>query len=286
MLHQLSSEQFHLAQALFGAPHHLAVAAAFAGEAPAELYVDDPQAPQAGILILWNQRIFLAGAPGNTAFSRAFAALLRTRFAPLATDKKPFDATITYTPGAWEDHLPALFADIEAFRAERQYYRLHVQEPVPAPALPEGFLLRKVDAALVAASALGNHQQLVQEMCSEAPSAADFLQRRFGTCLQYGQELVGWCLSEYNQANRCELGIETLPAFQRRGLATAVALATIAHAQDQGITSIGWHCWTRNIASSNLAQKLGFEHVEDYPVWYCRFATLPHAHHPASNTHS
>jgi RimJ/RimL family protein N-acetyltransferase len=161
-------------------------------------------------------------------------------------------------------------------RAERQYYRLRAHHPVSRPALPDGFRLRQIDEAFVAETALINHQQVLAEMCSEAPSAADFLQRRFGYCLQYGQELVGWCLSEYNRAERCELGIETVPAFQRRGLATATALATITHAQSQGIPSIGWHCWKGNIPSANLALKLGFEKVEDYPVWHCRFVKLPH----------
>ena len=271
MLHQLASEQWSLAQPLFDAEHHLAVAAAFAGEAPAELYVDDALTPQAGILILWNYRIYLAGAPTNPAFSRGFAALLHERYTPQAEEAKPVGRIITYTPGSWEDHLPALFADIEAYRAQRQYYRLQVHAPTSPPALPAGFRLRKVDAALVAESTLTNHQALLDEMCSETPSVADFLQRRFGYCLQYGQELVGWCLYEYNHANRCELGIETLPAFQRRGLAQATALATIAQAQSQGITSVGWDCWKNNIALSNLAQKLGFEKVEDYPVWFCRF---------------
>lgn len=271
MLHRLSPDHFTLAQPIFGDGHHLAVTAALASEAPAELYVDDPLAPQAGILILWNHRIYLAGTPTNAAFSRDFAALLHERYTPHAAGAEPVGRVITYTPDAWEDHLPALFADIETLRAERQYYRLQVHAPIPPPALPAGFRLRQVDAALVAESALTNHQTLLDEMCSEAPSVADFLQSRFGYCLQYGQELVGWCLSEYNHANRCELGIETLEAFQRRGLAIATASATIAHAHSRGITSVGWHCWKRNIASSNLAQKLGFEKVEDYPVWYCRF---------------
>jgi len=277
MLHQLSSEDWHLAQPLFGAGHHLAVAAAFTGEAPAELYVDDPRAPQAGALILWNHRTYLAGAPTNAAFSRAFAALLHERFAPLAKDDEPFDCTITYTPDLSEDALPALFADIEAARAERYYYRLQIHQPISPPALPEGLLLRKIDAALVAESALIYHEYLLEEILSEAPSVAAFLQSRFGYCLQDGQELVGWCLSEYNHADRCELGIATKPALRRRGLATATALATIAQAQLQGITSIGWHCWKKNIASSNLALKLGFEQVEDYPVWHCRFGKLTHA---------
>ncbi|HLV99020.1 MAG TPA: GNAT family N-acetyltransferase [Ktedonobacterales bacterium] len=270
MLHLLSPEHWHLAQPLFD-EQHLAVTAAFAGEAPAELYVDDALAPQAGILLLWNHRIYLTGKPTDSAFARGFAALLQERYTPRAAEAEPMECTITYTPGSWEDHLPAQVAGIEAFRAERQQYRLQVHEPLSPPTLPAGFRLRQVDAALVAESTLANHQALLDEMCSEAPSVGDFLQRRFGYCLQYAQELVGWCLSEYNHANRCELGIETLPAFQRRGLAIATASATIAHAHSRGITSVGWHCWKRNIASSSLAQKLGFEKVEDYPVWYCRF---------------
>ncbi len=277
MLHQLALHRFMLAQPLFDNEHHLAVRAALAGEAPAELFVDDPLAPQTAFLILWNRRIYLAGAPGNTAFAQAFARLLSERFVPLATDDKSCNCTIAYTPAGWEDTLPTLFAAIESGRAERQHYRLQLRQSAALPVLPEGFRLRSVDEALVAETMLLHHQELLAEMCSEAPSVPDFLQHRFGSCLQYGQELVSWCLSEYNQADACELGIETLEPFQRRGLATAVALATIAHAQSQGITSIGWDCWKSNIASGNLAQKLGFEKIEEYSVWHCRFKKSSHS---------
>jgi RimJ/RimL family protein N-acetyltransferase len=270
-LHQLAPDQFARAQPIFGDQHHLAVTAALAGEAPAELYADDPLTPRAAILILWNHRIYLAGAPGNSAFAPAFARLLRERFAPQTAGGTPVDRTITYSPASWEERLPALFANIQSGRMERQYYRLQVQRPVVLPALPSGFRLHQIDAALVAETTLINHQRLLTEICSEAPSVDDFLQRRFGYYLQYGQELVAWCLSEYNHADHCELDIETVEAYQRRGLATATALATISHAQSQGITSIGWHCWKRNIPSINLALKLGFEKVEDYPVWHCRW---------------
>ena len=60
------------------------------------------------------------------------------------------------------------------------------------------------------------------------------------------------------------------PFEGQRALVTAST--TIAHAQAQGITTIGWHCWKSNIASRQLALTLGFDLVEEYPVWYCRFA--------------
>jgi GNAT superfamily N-acetyltransferase len=275
MLYQLAPENVHLVQPLFAGGHHLAVQSVLAGESPAEVFVDDPQAPQAALLMLWNQRLYLAGNPARTAFAASFATLLHERYMPQASEERPRERAIAFTPAAWEHPLAALFADIEAFRVERQYYRLDLKESVPAPVLPEGFVLRSVDAGLVAESSLLAHADLMEEMLSEAPSVEAFLQQRFGFCLQYGQELVGWCLSEYNHAQHCELGITTASAYQRRGLALASAWATMAYAQTQGITTIGWHCWKRNIPSSNLAKKLGFELVQEAPVWYCRFGKRP-----------
>jgi GNAT superfamily N-acetyltransferase len=270
MLYQLALESFHLAQPLFAAETRLAVTAALAGESPAELYVDDPAMPQAAILILWNQRIYLVGTPGNATFSQDFASLLHDRYMPQGKERRPFGFAIDFTPAVWEDDLAARFPDMESLRAEHQYYSIHLDTPILPPSLPEDFILRKVDEALLAQSSLGNYQSLVEEIHSESPSVEDFLQHKFGYCVQCGQDLVGWCLSEYNHGNQCELGIETLEGFQRRGLATATAQATMAYAQSVGMSKIGWHCWKANIPSSSLARKLGFEHVEDHPMWHYR----------------
>lgn len=270
MLYQLALERFHLAQPLFAAETRLAVTAALAGESPAEVYVDDPAAPQAALLILWNHRIYLAGAPINEEFPAAFSALLHERYMSQGKAQQPFGFAIDFTSSLWEDDLASLFTDMESLRVEHQYYSIRLRNPLLPPSLPEGFILHRVDEALLAQSSLGNYQSLVEEIHSESPSVDDFLHRKFGYCLQYGQELVGWCLSEYNHGNQCEVGIETLEGFQRRGLAAATALALMAHAQSVGITRIGWHCWKKNVASSGLALKLGFEHVEDHPVWHYR----------------
>jgi GNAT superfamily N-acetyltransferase len=271
MLYQVAPENFHRARDLFDGELHLAVVAASAGETPAELYVDDPRAPQAGLLILRDHRFYLAGTPRDEGFPRAMADLLRQRYSSSTPGAEPFECAIAYTPSAWEDRLPQLFADIQSMRYERQYYRLRLRDRVSLPPIPEGFRLRPVDETLLAETVLGNFQALVSEIHSEAPSVADFLAHKFGSCLQYGQELVAWCLSEYNHADRCELGIETLPDYRRRGLATITALATIARAQSAGIAEVGWDCGKRNRASSGLARKLGFALVADYPTWYCRF---------------
>ena len=270
--HQLAPSNFQLARHLFDAESHLAIAAALAGETPAELYVDDPQAPRAALLIVLDRRIFLAGATHDATFTQGFAALLHERYTTSPPHDEPVQRTIAYSPHAWETVLPPLFADIESRRMERLSYRLRLNAPYMPPIPPDGFTLRQIDAALVAETTLVNHPALIAEMQSEAPAVADFLRSKFGYCLQYGGELTAWCLSEYNHGDRCELGIETLSPFRRRGLALVTAGATVAHAQAHNITTIGWHCWKHNVASSALAQRLGFELVEEYPVWYCRFA--------------
>lgn len=270
--HELTPDRFQIVQHIFDTENHLAIVAALAGETPAELYVDDPIAPHAALMIVLNKRIFLAGTPYDTTFAHSFATLLLQRHTPVASDSEPVERTIAYAPDSWAEVLPTLFANIETYRMDRLCYRLRLNESIAPPIPPEDFLLRQIDAALIAESGHANHHLLMQELHSEAPSIEDFLRNRFGYCLQYGQEIVAWCLSEYNHGDRCELGIETLSAFRRRGLAMLTAKATLTHAQANGITTVGWHCWKHNVASSALAQKLDFELVEEYPVWYCRFA--------------
>jgi RimJ/RimL family protein N-acetyltransferase len=97
-----------------------------------------------------------------------------------------------------------------------------------------------------------------------------FLARCFGFCAVSGRAIAGWCLSEYNQPGRCEVGIATVPAFRRQGIATALTGALVEHALGQGITAIGWHCFASNAPSVATAEKAGFARRREYDVYYLR----------------
>ena len=90
---------------------------------------------------------------------------------------------------------------------------------------------------------LAGLDDLREEMVSERVSVADFLARSFGLALLHGDELVGWCLSEYNTATRCEVGIGVAEGHRRQGLATCMARTFGQLARQRGIEHIGWHCW-------------------------------------------
>ncbi|MBX0331372.1 GNAT family N-acetyltransferase [Oscillochloris sp. ZM17-4] len=80
----------------------------------------------------------------------------------------------------------------------------------------------------------------------------------FGFALFDGSEPVSWCLADCAVDARCEIGIHTHPDYRRRGLATIVVAATIAHALAAGYDEVGWHCSEDNQGSQGVAEQVGF----------------------------
>jgi RimJ/RimL family protein N-acetyltransferase len=176
-----------------------------------------------------------------------------------------------YAPDAWEEPLRLFLEGRSPVKEMRQFYRLRQLRSDWRSLLPEGFALESVDRALLDRTHLHNLDALIEEMCSERESVADFMDKSFGVCLVGGDEIVGWCLSEYNSGSRCEVGIQTFKPYRRRGLATLMASALIEYALSRGITQVGWHCYASNRSSVATALKVGFEKVRDYPVFLARF---------------
>jgi RimJ/RimL family protein N-acetyltransferase len=249
---------------------HLAVDAILAGETPAEVFADDPIRPHAALLLPWNRhRIFLAGDAGNQRFNQALTELLARQLVP-QDDPGALVELVAYYADGWEQVFDALMPGATTLTALRHVYRLQELRADWRRLLPADLTMRRVDAGLLADGGIQHLDQLITEIHSESHSVEDFLGNKFGFCVQHGRALVGWCLSEYNHGDACELGIETVEGYRQQGLGTLTAAATVEHALARGITRIGWHCWARNAASIALALKLGFVKIEEYAVRYCR----------------
>jgi GNAT superfamily N-acetyltransferase len=128
-----------------------------------------------------------------------------------------------------------------------------------------------VDGPLLQKEHLGNIDRLIEEVLSEAPSIDHFLGHCFGVCAVKDDELVGWCLSEYNVNQRCEVGIETLEDHRNLGIASAMTTALIEEASLRGYSQVGWHCYESNPASIATALKVGFRKSLEYPASYFYF---------------
>ena len=269
---ELQQAQFEETQSLFTPlSHHLAIESILAGLTPGRVFVDNVERPRTAVA-WFKRRVFLAGNRTDDAVNLALNRLFTDVYYPemKAAGLRQSAYTLVYTPG-WERAMDVVLARKDPMRGQRLCYRLDPSKTDWKVRVPREFKLRWVDAALLADDSLTNLDYVTNEMVSERPSVEDFLEKSFGTCVVQGNEVVGWCMSEYNTGTRCELGIETAELVQRQGLVTATASATMREAARRGCTEIGWLCEAENKPSQALARKLGFSLFRADDTYYAFF---------------
>jgi len=270
MLYHLAENDYERVRPVFeGMDDHLAVNSIITGTTPAIIYVDHPARPKAALT--WTKhRFYLAGDAGNNAFNDALGRLFTTQLCPRAIAAGMRGFVLYYSPGSWEDRIDVILKNKFPTKHLRQLWAVSELERDWRPLMPAGFSMRRVDSDLLAKAGLENRATLIAEMQSERASVEEFLSKSFGFCMLHGEEIAGWCLSEYNSENGCEVGVETVETYRRQGIATLTTLALIEHALAQGMARIGWHAWAGNEGSIATANRIGFEKVTDYPVFYVR----------------
>ncbi|HMB24649.1 MAG: GNAT family N-acetyltransferase [Chloroflexota bacterium] len=243
---------------------HALVTALFEGCATARLFVDDVHAPHTGV-IACNSRVLCTGDTSQTDF---LAEMRRTFAEELIPAHRAHgnDAYLVYASNeSWNTALQPLFNDRKFYHGTRQYYEITDFTPKSDLVLPEGFSTQWITAEFLSSGVTGL-DAVREEMCSERASVEDFLSRSFGICPVHANEIAGWCMSEYNVGDRCEIGIATAEKHQRRGIATLITWSFLAEAHRRGYRRVGWDCWTRNVPSVATARKAGFTLVEEYPA--------------------
>lgn len=261
MMHELTQTDFTSVRPLLTPlTHHLAIDAILTGTTAGRVWVDHVHQPETAVC--WtNHRVYLGG--GVTPHLAEFFA---QTFIPAAEAAGRTGVTL-HLPPNWPGSVTGLFPQTFPMRQTRLYFRQGARQREWPLTVPPDVALRPVDAALLADPTITNLDYVTDEMVSERPSVEAFLARSFGYCLLHEKEIIGWCMSEYNTGNRCELGIETAVPFRRRGLAVLMATATIRHALAQGVTDIGWVCWADNQPSIATAIKLGFQQIAQDEVY-------------------
>lgn len=267
MLYELQPADYYKVSDLF-APldHHLAITSILLGKSPARVYADHPGTPTAAFTA-FRRRMYLAGSPPSPALIEGLGSLLEVKILPQAKAEGMDPLLLFVDQEAWESQLDAILPGGAPLRGERMYFECSELKGSPQAHLPEGFSLQLLEPALLQRKDLKNLEALKEELVSERTSIEEFFEKSFGFVALYEDELAAWCLSEYNSAGRCEVGVATVEAYQQRGLGTAVTLALVEHALANGLGRIGWHCWKGNEASVALAKRAGFRHVRDYPAY-------------------
>ncbi|WP_459929838.1 GNAT family N-acetyltransferase [Desulfosporosinus burensis] len=101
--------------------------------------------------------------------------------------------------------------------------------------------------------------------CSED----QFQNKGIGYSLIYDGEVASTAFSSCRFENQLEIGIETLARYRGKGFALYVCSALINYCLEHGLEPI-WACRLENIASYQLAHKLGF-----LPTLFIPYYRLP-----------
>jgi len=261
MLSELAPSAFHAVFPLDGITGHPVVNAVIEGHTPGRIFVDDVVAPRAVFILTTCGYSYLAGVADNTAFNAALAALLTESLLP--AQARSGDPSLVFYPltPEWGAAIPALLPDLSLLALYRRTFTFDAAafaaRRAALPPLPDGFTLRPIDADFLA------HSQRQMDPWS---SNAAFLGHGCGFCVLDGETPVSECFTVFVGAGVAEIEIRTEEVYRRRGCATHTAAALIAACLERGLRP-NWECWWENEPSTGLAQKLGFEMLEDHPVY-------------------
>lgn len=251
--------------------YHLAPLSVLSGTANGQVYTTNSAGTAVtSVLLVSGQRYYLAGIADDSAFNHALYEWLKRQLFALRSVGE-WGVVLHLTQPGWQQAVGPILLAQGAFSASNLAFERELSQDQPLAQLVQatGYSLRLVDADLLSEVGLAGRDDLLAELVSERSSTDDFLARSYGYALIYQSDIVGWCLSEYNLGNRCEVGIATAEGHQRRGLATASGLAFLELARANGIRRVGWHCWARNLASSATAERLGFYLVHACTCYCC-----------------
>jgi RimJ/RimL family protein N-acetyltransferase len=258
--------QYERVRPLFDAlRYNLVVDSVIDGNTPAWVLVDDVEHPRTALI--WNRQdaLLLGNAPPRPSAEGALRYVIAGEVVPDARRRHIPQLALHVDNPAGMRAAERMLADFEPERAVRRFYqpgRLQVDWRAQTPV---GYVLRRMDADLLADADLVYANHMVAWIRSFWPSIEAFLETGFGYAALSGSTLASWCLTVYASGREFELGLATVSDHRNRGLATLTAAACVEHSFDCGFTP-HWHCWEENRASIAVAEKVGFEDPKRYEV--------------------
>lgn len=263
-MQEIPIESYALARTLVeasGMRGHLAlVYELLDGQKTGRVYVDDLARPRTALVCPSTGFYFAFGAPDQAVIQPLVEALWRDQI-PLR--HREIYVSLFGSNAAWEAPLQRIFAGKRSAPANRLAFDLHGSPP--ALAIPAGFRLAPIDAALARGildgSATGNFG-IDPWFIRVGGGPETYATRGLGLALMAGDQiasLCGYCALAHGEA---EMEVGTVPAFRGRGLAEAVSAGFMRQCQARGIVP-AYSCATRNLPSLAVAHKLGYSEIEE-----------------------
>ena len=267
MIHRLELSQYERAlPVVANVDHALAATAVLEGTCPGQVYVDDVGNPRT-VFAVTPEGHWLVGDDSNSKFNTSLEELLANTILPEGVAAGWWYFTLLFWPETWVDKLDGVFESRHIVKDSQKFYTLRRPKADTRAEVPAGFEMARVDGDVLARTDLENVDKVVRWANGNFGSVEAFLRTGFGFCTLHGSDIMSWCMADCVSRDRCEIGIHTDERYRRQGLATLTAAATVDYCLANGVPHIGWHCHSHNRPSAATAEKIGFEHVLDHPLW-------------------
>jgi GNAT superfamily N-acetyltransferase len=266
----LNKEDYGKVRALF-APleaYQPMCAAVLEGIWPGKIWADDPHDPGSAMLLTFLSGggaawCFLAGSPDDDEFN---AFLNTTLFKDKVAGKDVGVFLFTCSPEDWNGHLDVVGNPRQPAPMFRRHYVCHQLTYDWRRGLPDGYAILPMEIGMLKRDDLQIPSQ-VKTTLGKWMSVKDDRFRDYGFVVVHEDQVAAWATVDFVVAGAGDLGFETLPAFQKRGLGSAVAAAALEHGLQMGI-EVHWTSAEDNIGSQRTAQKLGLLNERDYTMYF------------------
>ena len=248
----------------------IAVEALIEETSEGSLWLDDPAHPSIGLLWDFADGVYLVSKEFSESLRQTIQNLFQKEIIPETEKRSESPILVLYaSPSQWTDYIPSIFPSGWTISPETAcFYERPVSRPDPmnsSDSLPVPFIGQPVDSKLFTSSRLKFLPDLLEEVESDWGSLEKFLSRGYGYCVidEKANSLASWGVIG-NIARSCaELGIDTMEEYRPKGFATYVTNQMISISSRKKLTP-HWYCFQNNTASVKLAEKLGFQKIQDF----------------------
>ncbi|TFF91924.1 GNAT family N-acetyltransferase, partial [Candidatus Thorarchaeota archaeon] len=217
-----------------------------------------------------SEGFFLAGNPGNKEFNawmeEWFEDYLRHGNADWESETV---LLFGISSDGWISSFPDIFSPRPPLEVNRMHYLCREVGVDWKALLPDGFSVHELDEHILEDDNLEMPDHLRFWIKMNWGNSENYLKHGFGTCVVHENAIVSYSLADCVHGDECEIGIQTIEAFRRRGLATVTAAANVEAALKKGFRLVGWHTHDYNEASQKTAEKVGFVLERRYTQYEC-----------------
>lgn len=226
------------------------------------------------VCLLWdkgNNVFYLSGQLVVPETIKDLASLFNSHIKEKAIRERLSYFTVKPLSASLENSITDIFHNISLHKIHKLFYTFRAPKvkSIPNPRL-EGIQYHSINADFLDEGRFENNREVKYEIEWMWPSLERFWENGFGTAAVIDANIICWCTAEYVSKSKCGVGIEVIDEFQNKGIATGTTAHFLEQCLNRNIVA-HWECDQDNIGSVRVAEKVGFEKIEETVFWSGQF---------------